>query len=105
MPKIIELKTGLGYIRRISDGKIITKFNLPAGKHPFPDDVEVIEVSSKEELEKIVVEPVMSQIYRVYQEIKLSTGKTIKICLSEPVELTQEEIRELKKKGYKVEVM
>lgn len=57
-PKEVELTTGLGYIVR--DGKIIEKFELPPGTHKFPGDVEVVEVSSREELNQVEIyqEPV-----------------------------------------------
>ncbi len=52
----VKLKTGLGYIKN-KEGKIISKFDLPIGEHNFPDDVEVVEVESREELAKIEVAP------------------------------------------------
>jgi len=52
----VKLKTGLGYIKD-KEGRIISKFDLPVGEHNFPDDVEVIEVESREELAKIEVVP------------------------------------------------
>jgi len=43
------------------------------------------------------------KIYRIYKTIKTNKGRIIKISFSEPVELTKEEIEELKKRGYMIE--
>jgi len=43
------------------------------------------------------------KIYRIYKTIRTNKGRIIKIFLSEPVELTKEEIEELKKRGFMVE--
>jgi len=68
----------------------------------------VINVKTKEK--KLVVDdtplptpPSPRKLYRVYKTLKTSKGRIIKISFSEPVELTKEEIDELKKRGYIVE--
>lgn len=47
------LKTGLGYFTK--NGKVISKFELPKGPHKFEDDVEVVEVETREDLSQVEV--------------------------------------------------
>jgi hypothetical protein len=69
----VFLKTGFGYIKK--DGVIIEKFELPVGEHEFPDGVDVVEVSTREELETVkveyesTVEPLEFRLYRLRDEI------------------------------------
>jgi len=51
--KMVQLKTGLGYLKD-KDGHIISKFELSIDReHPFKDGYEIIEVGSQTELDKI----------------------------------------------------
>ena len=47
--------------------------------------------------------PPRPKLYRVYKTLRTGKGRVVKILFSEPVELTQEEIDELRSKGYEVE--
>lgn len=46
--------TGYGYFKR--NGRIVEKYELPAGHHPDPIGAEVFEVESKEDLDAIQLE-------------------------------------------------
>jgi len=68
----------------------------------------VINVKTKEK--KLVVDdtplptpPSPRKLYMVYRPLKLATGKIIKLYLSTPLELTVNEIKELKSLGLEVE--
>lgn len=50
----INVVTGFGYIKDIV-GNIITKCELPIGRHEIKDGYVYVEVTSKEELDKISV--------------------------------------------------
>jgi len=47
--------------------------------------------------------PSRPKVYRIYKELRTIKGRIIKIPFSEPIELTEEEIEDLKKQGYMVE--
>lgn len=55
MPKKVKLKTGIGYVVEKESGKVLYKFDLPPDEHTFPYNVDVIEVSSRDELASIEV--------------------------------------------------
>lgn len=51
--KQVTLKTGFGYF--VKNGKIISKFEFPKGAHKIEDDVEVVEVETREALSQVEV--------------------------------------------------
>lgn len=50
--KIIKVSTGFGYMKD-SEGRIVSKAELPCGKHPIGNEYEYVEVANAKELEAI----------------------------------------------------
>jgi len=78
MPQKIKLKTGFGYTKD-AQGRIIMKFELPQGEHLFPDDVEVVEVESLEELNLIEVYQEPEPLHPLAKEYAAATTLEEKI--------------------------
>jgi len=78
MPQKIKLKTGFGYIKD-AQGRIIMKFELPQGKHLFPDDVELVELATREELNSIEVYQEPEPLHRLAGEYAAATTLEEKI--------------------------
>ena len=55
--KNFKTQTGLGYLRKVSNGKIYAKVDLPPGDHKIEDDYEFVEVNSQQELDQIEIDP------------------------------------------------
>lgn len=49
----VEIKNGAGYV--VKAGRVVEKFVLPTGIHDFPDDVQVVEVDTEQDLGAITV--------------------------------------------------
>jgi len=83
-----EVKTGYGYFKD-KDGNIITKAELPKGKHLLKEGYTYYEVSSKEELDQI----------EVYQPPETEEEKQIRLLRQSAIAklkslgLTDEEIK------------
>jgi len=60
----MNLNTGFGYY--VKNGKKLRKFELSTGYHPDPVGYEYVEVNSKEELDRIVLDKSDEQI--AYEE-------------------------------------
>ena len=58
----VKLTTGIGYLVEKATGKIRAKFDLPPGEHEFDTTkYDVVEVSTRAELDAISVEPEITQ--------------------------------------------
>jgi len=58
----VKLTTGIGYLVEKATGKIRAKFDLPPGEHEFDTTkYDVVEVASRADLDKIQVEPEITQ--------------------------------------------
>lgn len=86
----INLTTGLGYLKDKKTGRIVSKFELEPGDHEFDTTkYDIIEVSNKNELETLYVEPEISQEERIKTQLNqlreqileaLITGDTINLA-------------------------
>lgn len=64
------LKTGFGYYVS-ADGRKLHKFDLSVGEHPDPVGFSVVEVNSKEELDKIILDKSDKQIVHEEKHVKM----------------------------------
>ncbi len=62
------LNTGFGYV--MQDGKKVSKFELPIGEHEFAFGLKIVEVSDKEALDLIQLDPVPPTQEQIAQDLK-----------------------------------
>lgn len=56
----MEIRTGYGYY--LKDGRKLHKYELPKGTHPNPIGYDFVEVNSKEDLDRIVLDKSQEQL-------------------------------------------
>jgi hypothetical protein len=88
------LNTGFGYYVDSKDRKV-SKFELPKGEHPDPTGHTFVEVNSKEDLDKIILDRSQAQIEADTLELQRTYHKNAALTKLKAIGLLPEEINAL----------